>query len=97
MTVAESVQLLKGIAEPNRLRILRALLKAPKSGTQLADELSAPQTRIARHLRYLRRSGWVRAQQQHSPEVEYSLSAPRHALHRDLLAVLSRHLPGLSA
>ena len=97
MRLAEAVQVLKGLAEPNRLKILQALLQKDFNGTSLADHLSAPQTRVGRHLRYLKKCGWVQERKRRSVEVHYTLAAPGGAFHRDLLAVLSAHLPRLSS
>jgi DNA-binding transcriptional ArsR family regulator len=48
------------LAEPNRRRILDALLEAPRSVTELVDGLHLSQPQASKHLRVLRDAGLVR-------------------------------------
>jgi DNA-binding transcriptional ArsR family regulator len=48
------------LAEPNRRRILDALLEAPRSVNELVDGLHLTQPQASKHLRVLRDAGLVR-------------------------------------
>ena len=50
-------QILKALAEPNRLRILRHLLEGELSEKVLVARLCISQPRVARHLAYLKKAG----------------------------------------
>jgi len=50
-------QILRALAEPNRLRILRHLLEGELSEKVLVARLCISQPRVARHLAYLKRAG----------------------------------------
>ncbi len=51
---------LTALAERNRLRIVEALRKGPKSVNELVDELGLPQPLVSTHLRVLRQARLVR-------------------------------------
>lgn len=86
-------------ADHTRLRILRLLQDGPLCVGDLVEILRAPQPTVSRHLAYLRRSGFVDAQQ-HGLWVFYELAPAHNALHRKLfecLAVCVHLLPGIEA
>ena len=72
MRLVKAVQMLKGLANRNRLRILNLLSVRELTGTQLSDVLRLPRSTVARHLRYLYRS---------------QLVVPRHAANEAYYAV----------
>ena len=57
--VDEAVRLLKLLADPTRLRIVRALLHGEHSVNQLADHVGARQAAVSQHLAKLRWAGVV--------------------------------------
>jgi ArsR family transcriptional regulator len=75
-------------ADPTRLRILRLLQDGPLCVGDLVQILRAPQPTVSRHLAYLRRAGFVDAQQ-HGPWMFYVLAAAQNAVHRKLLRCLA--------
>jgi DNA-binding transcriptional ArsR family regulator len=90
------------LAEPNRRRILDALLTAPRSVTELVDELRLSQPQTSKHLRVLRDAGLVRVHR-HAQRRLYELRieplaevdawlSPYRRLWADRLDALERHL-----
>ncbi len=75
-------------SDHTRLRILRLLEDGPLCVGDIVDILCAPQTTISRHLAYLRRCGFVKAQQ-HGLWMFYELAAAGNALHVKLLECLA--------
>ena len=63
---------LRALAEPERLRIVTALLKGPRHVGALADELDDAMVKVSHHLGVLRHAGIVQAAKQ-GRFVEYSL------------------------
>lgn len=61
MTAESSARLLKALADPTRLRLLRALLAAPCYVEQLAAALDLGAPTISHHLRKLEEAGLVRS------------------------------------
>jgi ArsR family transcriptional regulator len=58
-------KLLKALSEETRLRILHLLFRSGELCVcDIEDIVGGPQTRISRHLAYLRRAGLVRARRQ---------------------------------
>lgn len=55
----ELVQYFKGLADPNRLRILNLLLHGELCGCDIQNVLETSQPNISRHLQYLKNSGLV--------------------------------------
>ena len=56
--------LLKALADPDRLRIIRQLCGGPKKVMELASLLEAPLVNISHHLSVLRKSGVVQDHKQ---------------------------------
>jgi len=65
---------LKALAEPERLRIVTALLAGPKHVGVLADELEDTIVKVSHHLGVLRTAGILTATKQ-GRHVEYAISA----------------------
>ena len=61
----------KALADPNRLRILNLLLEEPSCVCELEAALVLPQSRVSRHLAYLRGAGLVEDRRR-GMRVEYS-------------------------
>lgn len=64
---------LKALAEPERLRIVTALLAGPKHVGVLADELKDTIVKVSHHLGVLRTAGILKATKQ-GRHVEYAIS-----------------------
>jgi ArsR family transcriptional regulator len=58
------IRLLRAMAEPTRLRLLRLLSRRELCVCELVDALQMPQYKISRHLRALRAAGLVEARRQ---------------------------------
>jgi ArsR family transcriptional regulator len=52
-------RLLRALAEPDRLRIIRCLRGGAKNVSEIADALDAPIVNVSHHLRILREAGLV--------------------------------------
>jgi ArsR family transcriptional regulator len=57
----ECAELLKAIAEENRIKILRLLLKGDNYVNNIAEELKMKQYHVSRHLTILKKAGLVQA------------------------------------
>lgn len=73
---------LKSLADPERLRIIAALLTGPKHVGVLAEELKDTVVKVSHHLGVLRHAGIVLADKQ-GRFVEYSLHPDVHIDRRD--------------
>lgn len=77
--------LFKAVADPTRLRILRLLSGQERCVCELTRTLNAGQSKISRHLAYLKRSGLVVGRDDGRWSY-YSLAKPKQELHKRLLA-----------
>ncbi len=94
-TLAASTQLLKGLADPVRLRLLNLLLDGREVCVcHLHEALSLPQPTVSRHLAYLRKHGWVSGRKQ-GLWVYYKLARAKTSLHRGMLVCLNASLGDL--
>jgi DNA-binding transcriptional ArsR family regulator len=57
-------QLLKALAEPDRLRIIQALRKGTRNVSELTEELHAELVNVSHHLTVLRNAGLVASRKQ---------------------------------
>ena len=57
--LAEAAALLKALADPNRLRILDALMQGDSCNCELNDRLGLPPNLLSHHLRVLREAGLI--------------------------------------
>lgn len=82
---------LKALADPTRLRLLNLLRHGELRVCDLTASLELPQSKVSRHLGYLKKEQWV-AGRRNGKWMHYKLSVPRHpvlvkvmqALHEDL-------------
>ena len=86
---AQAANLLRALANPHRLKILRALDEAPHNVMDLCSRLSLRQSLASQHLARLRLDGIVAAERQ-GHHVVYSI---RDARARSILAVLDGRMP----
>lgn len=64
VTFARTVDILKAIAEPTRLRLLLLLAQQDLTVTDLTSILGQSQPRVSRHLKLMAEAGLVRRQQE---------------------------------
>jgi ArsR family transcriptional regulator len=83
----ESVELLKAVADPVRLRLLHLLVAGEVCVCHLHEALDLPQSTVSRHLAYLRRRGLVVGRKE-GLWVHYRLAKPTGELHRNLIGCL---------
>lgn len=81
---ARTDTLFRAFADQTRLRILRLLTEGELCVCDIMSVLRSPQTRVSRHLSYLRRAGLVRDRKQGLWRY-YSLVRPAHGLQRRLI------------
>ena len=85
--------LLRALASPHRLAIVRALARGPRCVHELVDELGVSQPLVSQHLRVLRSSDLVSAQRR-GREIAYAL-ADHHVTHivEDAIAHVGEGVP----
>lgn len=88
--------LFRACADETRLRILRLLTEGELCVCDIMSVIRAPQTRVSRHLGYLRRAGLVRDRKQGLWRY-YSLAKPASGLQRRLIACVAGCLDELPA
>ena len=86
MKLAEAPSIFTALADPTRLRILNLLGEGELCVCDLMKVLRQPQSKISRHLGYLRRSGWVLSRKE-GLWMHYRLSESA-GIHRSLSKVL---------
>ena len=80
---------LKGLADPNRLRILNLLLHGELCGCDIQYVMGTSQPNVSRHLTYLKNCGLV-ADRRVGYRVFYSLAEPRQGVLGSLFDFLAR-------
>ena len=91
MAMQLEAQTFKALADETRLRILALLLEGELCVCEIIAALELPQSTTSRHLAYLRNSGWVKDRRQ-GVWMYYRLSEGEHALTRELLPLLAKHI-----
>lgn len=79
----------RAFADETRLSVLQLLSNGELCVCDLMSSLKAPQSKMSRHLAYLKRTGLVRDRKQGKWR-HYSLTKPANLLHRKLLACLDK-------
>lgn len=80
-------KMFKAFADENRLRILHLLSQGERCVCDLMEVLKMGQSKVSRHLSYLRRAGLVKHRKD-GLWVHYSLSKPLGEFHKRLLSCL---------
>ena len=80
-------QMFKAFADETRLRVLHLLTRGELCVCDLMDTLKLPQSKISRHLAYLRRTGLVHVRKDGLWKY-YSLTKSEGKFHRGLIACL---------
>jgi len=88
----EITRLLSAVAEPIRLRLLRLIHRQELCVCELMEAVQLPQYKVSRHLRELRRAGWVEAMRS-GRWMHYRISgkAAANSCCTDLLKLLDVH------
>jgi ArsR family transcriptional regulator, arsenate/arsenite/antimonite-responsive transcriptional repressor len=94
--VAHLHALFRGFADPVRLRILNLLSAGQLCVCDLTEILRLPQSKVSRHLAYLRRARLVTTTQV-GRFAHYQLSEPHGAVHRNLLNCVRSCFTGIPA
>lgn len=83
---------LKALSDPTRLRIVRLLDHGELCICDLMESLDLPQSRISRHMSFLKNSGWV-VGRRNGKWVYYRLTEPEERVQARVLEVLRAELP----
>jgi ArsR family transcriptional regulator len=83
---------LKALSDPTRLRIVSLLRHGAMCVCDLVEALRTPQSKISRHLAFLKNAGWVVAERS-GKWMHYSLAEDESSLHKRVLEVLKTELP----
>ena len=79
----DCTEILKALADRNRIRLVKALLKSSLSVNELAETLTVSQYNASKHLRVLRHAGIVHARTNGTRREYYITPKFRTALHQD--------------
>ena len=82
-------RLFRAFADETRLSVLQTLSNGELCVCDLMSALGAPQSKVSRHLAYLKSAGLV-LDRKRGKWRHYSLAKPKTALHRSLLACLDK-------
>jgi ArsR family transcriptional regulator, arsenate/arsenite/antimonite-responsive transcriptional repressor len=93
-TLADSAQIMKAMADPIRLRLLRLLADGELCVCTLCDVLELPQSTVSRHLAHLKLAGFVSGRRD-GLWVHYRLAENISELHRRLLVSVESFLDDL--
>jgi ArsR family transcriptional regulator, arsenate/arsenite/antimonite-responsive transcriptional repressor len=83
----------KALADPTRLRLLNLLRQGELCVCDLTAALEMPQSKVSRHLSYLKKERWVSGRRA-GQWMYYKLSVPREPLLLRVMAALREHLGG---
>ena len=80
----EIAEIFKALSDETRLRIFRLLLEGELCICDLMEVLELPQSKVSRHMAYLKHSGLV-SDRRGGVWIYYSLKEPRNKLHEYLM------------
>jgi len=83
----------KALADPTRLRLLNLLRHGELCVCDLTESLEIPQSKVSRHLSYLKKERWVSGRRG-GKWMYYKLSIPRHSLLIKVMEALQENLGG---
>src|SRR5688500_7609826 len=87
MTSPKVNRMFRAFADETRLRILNLLTRGEVCVCDITSELRMPQSKISRHLAYLRRAGLVQDRKEGLWR-HYSLTPPGDRFHKSLVSCL---------
>ena len=82
---------LKALSDPTRLRIVSLLRHGELCVCDLTEALQAPQSKVSRHLAFLKNAGWVRARRS-GKWVHYMLLDSEPSLQATIIKGLTMHI-----
>lgn len=85
---------LKALSDPTRLRVLHLLDNGELCVCDLMAGLDIPQSKVSRHMSFLKNSGWVTSRRK-GKWVYYSLNQPEDRIQSRILDILRKTLPDL--
>ncbi len=88
MTTPSFDRMFKALADPTRIRLINLLVQGELCVCDLMHVLHMGQSKISRHLAYLKEAGFIQSRKQGVWRY-YALIPPRHRFHRRLLHCLS--------
>lgn len=83
---------LKALSDPTRLRVVRLLEHGELCVCDLMEALNLPQSKVSRHMSFLKKSGWV-CSRRSGKWVYYHLAEPDDRIQASVLTVLRQGLP----
>jgi ArsR family transcriptional regulator len=81
----------KALADPTRLRLLGLLAHGERCVCDLVEALGMPQSKVSRHLGYLKKERWVSGRRC-GKWMYYKLAQPRQPILVKLMELLQEHL-----
>jgi len=81
----------KALADPTRLRLLGLLTHGELCVCNLVEALEMPQSKVSRHLSYLKKERWVSGRRC-GKWMYYKLALPRQPILMKLMELLQAHL-----
>jgi ArsR family transcriptional regulator len=85
-------EILKALSDPTRLRIISLLRHGELCVCDLTEAMQIPQSKISRHLAFLKNGGWVNSKRC-GKWMHYQLRNTEPSLRTALTEVLRMHLP----
>lgn len=95
MRLKKARQIIKALADDNRLRIINLLSKRELNVAELCDILRVKQSNVSRHLARLRLTGLV-GDNRKGQFVYYYLVQPKEKFHKDVISCIINNLSDLS-
>lgn len=91
----EIAERLKALSDPTRLRVINLLEHGELCVCDLMAVLEVPQSKISRHMSFLKRTGWVTSRRS-GKWIYYSLAAPENPVQDSVLSALRQAMPQVS-
>lgn len=82
---------LKALSDPTRLRIVSLLRHGELCVCDLTEALQTPQSKVSRHLAFLKNAGWVKARRS-GKWVYYQLLVSEPSLQASIVEALTTHI-----
>lgn len=86
-----TAEILKALSDPTRLRIVSLLRHGELCVCDLTEALETPQSKVSRHLAFLKNAGWVSARRS-GKWVHYHLKHDKSSLQAAIIETLVKHL-----
>jgi ArsR family transcriptional regulator len=86
-----TAETLKALSDPTRLRIVSLLRHGELCVCDLTEALQTPQSKVSRHLAFLKNAGWVKARRS-GKWVYYQLLDSEPSLQASIVKALTMHI-----